>query len=241
MLENKNSEIRLQKFLSQAGIASRRGSEELILQGLIKVNGNTAKIGDKINPSKDDVVFQGKKIKVSSGPKYYIMLYKPRGYITTMHDEKNRKCVAQLIKDVPVKLHPVGRLDKDSEGLLLMTNDGDFTNNIIHPSKHVAKTYRVTIRPTISEDQIVKLCTGIRIDNRETLPAKVNVISQETNRCVLEISIQEGRNRQIRKMCESLGLEVARLKRISIGKIKLGMLKPGLWRILSDDEINSFK
>ena len=240
-MENKNSEIRLQKFLAQAGIASRRGSEELILQGLIKVNGNTAKIGDKINPRKDDVVFQGKKIKVSSGPKYYIMLYKPRGYITTMHDEKNRKCVAQLIKDVPVKLHPVGRLDKDSEGLLLMTNDGDFTNNIIHPSKHVSKTYRVTIRPTISEDQIVKLCTGIRIDSRETLPAKVNVISQETNRCVLEISIQEGRNRQIRKMCESLGLEVARLKRISIGKIKLGMLKPGLWRILSDDEINSFK
>lgn len=240
-MENKNHEIRLQKFLSQAGVASRRKSEELILQGIIKVNGNTAKIGDKINPNKDIVFLNGKKIKLPSENKYYIMLYKPRGYITTMSDEKNRKCVAQLIKDIPARLHPVGRLDKDSEGLLLMTNDGDFTNNIIHPSRHVSKTYRVTVRPTISEDQIVKLCTGIEIDDRETLPAKVDVISQEPNRCVLEISIQEGRNRQIRKMCESLGLEVARLKRISIGKIKLGMLKPGLWRNLSGDEINSFK
>lgn len=240
-MENKNQEVRLQKFLAQAGIASRRKSEELISKGLIKVNGNIAQIGDKINPNKDTVLFNDKKVKLSSDPKYYIMLYKPRGYITTMDDEKNRKCVAQLIKDIPAKLHPVGRLDKDSEGLLLMTNDGDFTNNIIHPSKHVSKTYRVTVRPGISEDQIIKLCTGIQIDSQETLPARVDVISQEPNRCVLEISIQEGRNRQIRKMCESLDLEVARLKRISIGMIKLGMLKPGLWRNLSSEEIRSFK
>lgn len=240
-MKNKNQEIRLQKFLSQVGIASRRKSEELILQGFINVNGNTAKIGDRINPNKDVVFLNGKKIKLLSENKYYIMLYKPRGYITTMSDEKNRKCVAQLIKDIPVKLHPVGRLDKDSEGLLLMTNDGDFTNNIIHPSKHIFKTYRVTVRPGISEDQIIKLCTGIEIDNKETLPAKVDVISQEPNRCVLEISIQEGRNRQVRKMCESLNLEVARLKRISIGMIKLGMLKPGSWRNLSNSEISSFK
>ncbi len=240
-MKNKNQEIRLQKFLSQVGIASRRKSEELILQGFINVNGNTAKIGDRINPNKDVVFLNGKKIKLPSENKYYIMLYKPRGYITTMSDEKNRKCVARLIKDIPVKLHPVGRLDKDSEGLLLMTNDGDFTNNIIHPSKHIFKTYRVTVRPGISEDQIIKLCTGIEIDNKETLPAKVDVISQEPNRCVLEISIQEGRNRQVRKMCESLNLEVARLKRISIGMIKLGMLKPGSWRNLSNSEISSFK
>ncbi len=228
--------VRLQKFLAESGVASRRKSEELIESGKVKVNGHIASIGDKINPKKDTVTVSGKKI-VKQKDNTYIMLHKPRGFITTMSDEMDRKCVAELIKDVKCRVFPVGRLDRDSEGMLLFTNDGEFANALTHPTRHVAKTYRVTVRPSISEEQITALTEGIIIEDRKTAPAEVHIVTKEENRVVLEIILYEGRNRQIRKMCEEVGLEVARLKRTAIGSIKLGMLKQGSWRHLTDDEV----
>ena len=230
------AEVRLQKFLAESGVASRRKSEELIEQGKVKVNGRTAMIGDKIDPKKDTVTVSGKKI-VKTKNFTYVVLHKPRGFITTMSDEKDRKCVAELIKDVDGRVYPVGRLDKDSEGMLLFTNDGAFANAMTHPTKHVPKTYRVTVRPSISEEQITALTQGVIIEDRKTAPAEVRVITKEEGRVVLEIILYEGRNRQIRKMCEEVGLEVARLKRTQIGSIKLGMLKQGAWRHLTEDEV----
>lgn len=231
-----DGKVRLQKFLAECGVASRRKSEELIEGGKVKVNGRVASIGDKIHPKKDTVTVNGKKI-VKQKNCTYIMLHKPRGFITTMNDEMDRKCVAELIKDVPVRVYPVGRLDRDSEGMLLFTNDGEFANAMTHPTKHVPKTYRVTVRPSITDEQITALTQGVIIDDRKTAPAEVRVILKEEGRVVLEIILYEGRNRQIRKMCEEVGLEVARLKRTAIGSIKLGMLKQGAWRELNEDEV----
>lgn len=231
-----DGKVRLQKFLAESGVASRRKSEEFIESGKVKVNGHVASIGDKINPKKDTVTVSGKKI-VKQKENTYIMLHKPRGFITTMSDEMDRKCVAELIKDVKCRVFPVGRLDRDSEGMLLFTNDGEFANALTHPTKHVPKTYRVTVRPSISEEQLTALTEGVIIDDRKTAPAEIHVVTKEENRVVLEIILYEGRNRQIRKMCEEVGLEVARLKRTAIGSIKLGMLKQGSWRHLTDDEV----
>lgn len=229
--------IRLQKYLSMCAVASRRKAEELIAQGKVKVNGKVAQIGDKISPKHDIVTVSGRKI-VGSRKHYYIMLHKPRGYITTMDDEMGRKCVAELVRDVGARVYPVGRLDKDSEGLLLMTNDGEFANHMTHPSKHIPKTYRVTVRPDVTEDMLTAFATGMEIDGRITAPADAHIIEKQDNRVVMEIVLYEGRNRQIRKMCESLGLEVARLKRTSMGSLKLGMLPPGKWRELKEDEVH---
>ncbi len=231
-----DGKVRLQKFLAECGIASRRKSEELIDQGVVRVNGQVASIGDKINPKSDTVTVRGKKI-VAQKSHTYIMLHKPRGFITTMSDERDRKCVAELIKDVPGRVYPVGRLDRDSEGMLLCTNDGEFANAMTHPRKHVPKTYRVTVRPTVTQEQITELTTGIVIDDRMTAPAEIRVVTREEGRVVLEIILYEGRNRQIRKMCEAVGLEVARLKRTAVGSVKLGMLKQGDWRNLTEDEV----
>lgn len=229
--------IRLQKYLSMCAVASRRKAEELIAQGKVKVNGKVAQIGDKISPKHDTVTVSGRKI-VGSRKHYYIMLHKPRGYITTMDDEMGRKCVAELVRDVGARVYPVGRLDKDSEGLLLMTNDGEFANHMTHPSKHIPKTYRVTVRSDVTEDMLTAFATGMEIDGRITAPADAHIIEKQDNRVVMEIVLYEGRNRQIRKMCESLGLEVARLKRTSMGSLKLGMLPPGKWRELKEDEVH---
>lgn len=229
--------IRLQKYLSMCAVASRRKAEELIAQGKVKVNGKVAEIGDKVSPKHDTVTVSGKKITARK-ENHYIMLHKPRGFITTMDDEMGRKCVAELVRDVGARVYPVGRLDKDSEGLLLMTDDGEFANRMTHPSKHVPKTYRVTVRPDVTEDMLTAFATGIEIDGRMTSPADAHVIEKQENRVVMEIVLYEGRNRQIRKMCEALGLEVARLKRTSVGSIKLGMLQPGKWRELTQDEVH---
>ena len=234
MADNK---VRLQKYLSECGVASRRKAEDLIMAGRVKVNGKPASIGDKIDPNRDTVVVAGKKIKKTK-KNTYIMLHKPRGFITTLSDEMGRKCVAQLVEDVGTRVYPVGRLDRDSEGLLLLTDDGEFANALTHPTHHVPKTYRVTVRPTITEEQITALTTGIEIDGRMTMPSEVRVIEKKEGRVVLEIIIYEGRNRQIRKMCDSLGLEVARLKRTQIGSVKLGMLKQGDWRNLTEEEVH---
>lgn len=233
---NKYSTTRIQKILSQAGVASRRKAEELIINKKVKVNGRVAKLGDKANVKLDKITLDGKRI-VLPGKNIYIMLNKPRGYVSTMSDEQNRKDLSELIKDIPNRLYPVGRLDRDSEGLIIMTNDGDFTNTIIHPSKHIPKTYRVTVRPDITEEQLALFNIGMEIDGYKTAPADASIISKSPGRVVLKIVLYEGRNRQIRKMCEKLGLEVARLKRIAIGSVKLGMLQPGKWRNLTVDEI----
>jgi len=239
MNNNNKGLVRLQKYMADNGIASRRKSEQMIAEGMVKVNGRVAAIGDKVNPKRDKVTVKGKKISAGSKAKrYYIMLNKPRGYVTTMSDEMGRKCVAELVKDIPARIYPVGRLDRDSEGLLLMTNDGEFANKVTHPSKHVYKVYRVTVRPAINEEQLVKMSSGMVIDGRKTAPAEVRVVQREEGRCVLEIILREGRNRQIRKMCEQLGLEVPRLKRIAIGQVKLGGLKSGAWRELTKDEVH---
>lgn len=234
---NKN-EVRLQKFLAEQGVASRRKSEELIQLGKVKVNGHIAQVGDKINPAKDLVTVRGEKIAYTKKRKMiYIMLNKPRGYVTTVSDEKGRKTVMDLIPDVKERIYPVGRLDKDSEGLLILTNDGVFTNCMTHPSHNYAKVYRVTVRPSVNDEILYNLRNGIEIDGRKTAPAEVTVLSTEENRVVLEFILREGRNREIRKMCESQGLEVARLKRIAIGSLKLGMLAQGKYRELSEQEV----
>lgn len=234
------AEERLQKYMAECGIASRRKSEELIREGKVRVNGEVAEIGRKIDPKKDVVSVEGRKVQKDQ-KHVYLMLNKPRGFISTMSDEYDRRCVAELVADVDTRVYPVGRLDRDSEGLLLFTNDGEFANSLMHPSKHVPKTYRVAVRPEVTDDMITKMMTGMMIDGQQTLPADVKVLVKEENRTVLEVTICEGRNRQIRKMCEQLGLEVARLKRISEGPVKLGMLQPGKWRELTHEEVQSLK
>lgn len=232
-----DGKIRLQKFMADSGVASRRKSEELISQGKVKVNGTVASVGDKVDPKHDKVFVSGKRIQ-SAAKNIYIMLNKPRGFITTMSDEMDRKCVAELVKDVNARIYPVGRLDRESEGLLLMTNDGEFANALTHPSKHVSKTYRVTIRPEISKEQMTLFRNGIEIDGKVTAPADLKVLEKEDNRTVLEATIYEGRNRQIRKMFEAMNIEVARLKRTKIGSLKLGMLKQGSYRELTNQEVD---
>ncbi len=232
----KDNRIRLQKYMSENGIASRRKSEELIAAGRVKVNGHIASLGDKVDPVRDKIMVSGKRV-VRNKTKKYIMLHKPRGYVTTMSDELGRKCVSELVEDVGIRLFPVGRLDRNSEGLLLMTNDGEFSNMLTHPSRHVNKVYRVTVREKVSDEQLVKLCEGVVLDGRKTLPADVHIIDIGENRTVLNFVIVEGRNRQIRRMCEEVGLTVIRLKRTEIAGVKLGMLPQGKWRELNEKEM----
>lgn len=238
--EKMSDSIRLQKILADRGIASRRKAEELIRAGKVAVNGKTAQVGDKADPETDRITVNGKPLRGRSRP-VYIMLHKPRGYITTMSDEKERKCVAELVRGIPQRIYPVGRLDRESEGLLLMTNDGAFANAMTHPSRHVPKTYRVTIRPDVTGEQMRRMAEGIVIDGRKTAPADVRVLVREPGRVVLQVVLHEGRNREIRKMCEALGLETARLKRTAFGTLKLGMLPAGKWRELTDEEVVRLK
>lgn len=233
-----NNEVRLQKFMAEQGMASRRKSEDLIRAGKVKVNGHIAVIGQKINPKKDLVTVGKQKIvPPKTRNMIYIMLNKPRGYVTTVSDEYDRKTVMDLIPDIKERIYPVGRLDKDSEGLLIMTNDGSFTNCLTHPSHGLAKVYRVTVRPAVDDEILYNLRNGIVIDGRKTAPADVTVLTEEENRVVLEFVLHEGRNREIRKMCESQGLEVARLKRTAVGSLKLGVLPQGKYRELTEQEV----
>lgn len=236
--------IRIQKILSDAGICSRRKAEEYITEGRVELNGRRAALGDKADGN-DIVKLDGERVRIpeKTRKKLYIMLNKPRGYVTTMSDELERKCVTDLLTGIEDRVYPVGRLDRNSEGMLIFTNDGAFANDIMHPSRHVSKTYRVTVRPSVSEEQLTKLSAGVEIDGRMTLPAKVEVIDEdaEKKRVVMNIVIREGRNRQVRKMCEAVGLEVARLRRTAIGPVKLGMLRPGAWRELTSEEIRALK
>ncbi|HIZ56000.1 MAG TPA: rRNA pseudouridine synthase [Firmicutes bacterium] len=234
--------IRLQKIIADSGFCSRRKAENLIERGKVQVDGHPVKLGDKADPSRSVITVDGQRLYYQPKRQHrYLMMYKPRGYVCTMCDEKERRCVADLLNGVEERVFPVGRLDVNSEGLLLFTTDGNFANDLIHPSRHVSKTYRVTVRPDVTDEQAALLSQGILIEGRMTAPAEVRILSKEPNRVVMEIVLREGRNRQIRKMCESLGLEVAKLKRISIGPLKLGMLKPGTYRDLYPEELKALR
>ena len=228
-------------MIADSGYCSRRKAEAMISQGRVKINGRPVKLGDKCG-FKDIITIDGERLYMPKKKNFvYIMLNKPRGYVTTVSDELDRRCVMDLMTDIEERVYPIGRLDRNSEGLLLFTNDGEFANSIMHPSRHISKTYRVTVRPDISDEQLVRLSEGIEIDGKKTLPASIVVKEKEQGRVVLLITIKEGRNRQVRKMCEAVGLEVARLRRISIGPLKLGMLKPGTWRELTADELRALR
>ena len=234
--------VRIQKVLSENGILSRRKAEEYVAAGRITVNGRKAQAGAAVDLRRDVVAIDGIRVELTPKvQKVYILLNKPRGYVTTLSDELGRRCVAELVEDLPERVYPVGRLDKDSEGALLLTNDGNFANLIMHPSHHISKTYRVTVRPGITEEQAVELSAGVEIDGRMTAPAQVTVLEKTPERAVVQMVIHEGRNRQIRKMCEAVGLEVARLRRTSIGPIRLGMLPPGKWRELTPQEVGAIR
>lgn len=234
---------RIQKIMSEQGLCSRRAAEQIINEGRVKLNGHPVKLGDKMDPNQDILTVDGQRIYYNKKQQmYYIMLYKPRGYVTTASDELGRKTVLDLVKDIPARIYPVGRLDKDSEGLLLMTNDGAFANAMMHPSGEITKLYRVTVRPRATEQQLVKLTQGVVLDDgTKTLPAVVNVVVDEPGRTVMEMTLREGKNREIRRMCEAVGLEVVRLKRNAEGAVKLGMLQPGEYRELTKQELVSLR
>ena len=242
------NEVRLQKFFSDSGVMSRRHAEEAINEGRVEVNGITASVGDKIDPEKDIVTLDGKTISKRGGREYtYIMLNKPAGYVTTLSDEKNRPTVYDLVSDIGVRVYPIGRLDMYSEGLLLLTDDGECANKIMHPSAEVRKTYAVRLNGSLSEEEIRKLESPMKLDGYSLRPVKVKIVSSNRknsrgeNITDILVTLGEGRNRQIRRMCEIAGLSVMRLRRISEGKIKLGNLPAGKWRRLTEDEINYLK
>ncbi len=230
--------IRIQKALSDCGYTSRRNAEELVRQGRIKINGRKAEIGAAVNPNRDVITVDGERV-YTGGKKtrVYIALNKPRGYVTSLKDELGRKTVDELVSDVGTRVYPVGRLDKNSEGLLIMTNDGAFANFMMHPKYKVEKVYRVTVKNSVTDEQVTELASGVVIDDRRTEPCEVVVLEKANERSVMQITLREGRNRQIRKMCESVGLTVSRLKRISVGPVRLGVLQPGEYRYLTAREI----
>ena len=214
------AEERIQKIMAEQGLCSRRAAEQIIAEGRVKVNGHPVKVGDKMDPNRDVLHVDDERIYIRKDQQmYYLALYKPRGYVTTASDELGRKTVMELVSDIPARLYPVGRLDKDSEGLLLMTNDGAFAQAVTHPSGGISKLY----------------------DGTKTMPCAINVVTDEPGRTVMEMTLKEGKNREIRRMCETVGLEVVRLKRNAEGVVKLGMLKPGTYRELTKAEINGLR
>ena len=228
-------EERLQKVLAQAGLCSRREAERWMLEGRVTVNGHAASPGDRADLQKDKIMVDGKPIGVAE-EKRYLMLYKPRGYVSTMKDERGRKTVADLVRDCRARVVPVGRLDYNSEGLLLLTNDGEFVHALTHPKHEVEKHYEVRVRGRL--DQIQRLSEPMEIDGYRIRPATVVVLEQDERSAKLRLTIHEGRNRQIRKMCEQCGLEVRRLKRVAVGDLPLDpRLKSGAWRDLTPDEL----
>ncbi len=236
-------DVRIQKVLSEQGVCSRRAAEQIIREGRVKLNGHPVTVGDKMDTNRDLLTVDGQRVYIPRTQEHlYIMLHKPRGYITTTSDERGRKTVMDLLTDLPARVFPVGRLDKDSEGMLLFTNDGEFANLLTHPSHGVSKLYRVTVRPHATETQILQLTEGVTLDDGTvTQPAVIQVAADEPGRTVLEMTIREGKNRQIRRMCEAVGLEVIRLRRNAMGAVKLGMLQPGQYRELTKSEVNALR
>lgn len=231
-------EERLQKYLAQCGVASRRKCEELVLQGRVQVNGVTVtELGTKINPEKDKIKFDGKDIKQS--PKLvYILLNKPIGYVTTADDQFGRDTVLDLVK-VKERIVPVGRLDMYTSGALILTNDGDFVYQVTHPKHEIEKTYTVTIKGIVQNSEVEQLRNGIKIDDYITKPARVKILKTDTEKGIsrLEITIHEGKNRQVRKMCEAVGRKVLALHRSKIGGIGVKDIELGKWRYLTANEV----
>ncbi len=230
---------RIQKLISSAGLMSRRAAEQALSDGRITVNGNTASLGDKADIDIDEIRVDGKLLP-STGEKLYIMLNKPKGYVCTLSDEKGRRNVTELVSALGTRLYPVGRLDMYSEGLLIMTNDGDFANRLMHPSHEVTKTYLTWVTGEDIGMAMEYLRYPMEIDGYVISPAEVELYELFNNGAVLSITIHEGRNRQVRKMCELAGLKVNRLLRISEGKLQLGELKCGSWRHLTEEELRMF-
>lgn len=235
--EVKEMAERLQKIIAARGMASRRKAEEWIAAGRVTCNGLTAQLGDAADPEVDEILVDGKPLPEKS--KFmYIMLNKPRGYVTTLSDEKGRPNAAQLVADCGIRVYPVGRLDMDSEGLLLFTNDGEFANSLMHPKHEVKKTYEVWVTgfgPGAAEC----LSRPVTLDGYQIRRPEVGLIRQDGTKAKLKVTIHEGRNRQIRRMCEMAGMEVTRLRRISEGAVKLGTLKLGAWRELTAEELRT--
>lgn len=230
---------RLQKILASRGVASRRKAEEVIAQGRVQCNGVVARVGDSADPAIDEILLDGKPLP--SGPEnVYIMLNKPRGFVTTLSDEKGRRNAAELVADCGLRVYPVGRLDMDSEGLLLFTNDGDFANEIMHPKHEVEKTYDVWVNG-FSAGTDEKLRRPITLDGYTIRPPKVTVKWIRGDQALLQVVIHEGRNRQVRRMCQAAGIYVTRLRRVGEGPVNLGNLETGKWRYLSDSEVQALR
>ena len=232
--------MRLNKYIASAGVCSRRKADELIANGNVKINGVVVReMGTQVEDG-DKVQVNGKLIQADE-PKVYIAVNKPLGYITSMSDDKDRPTVAELVADIPERLFPVGRLDYNTTGLLLMTNDGELANKLTHPKHEVGKTYVATVAGVISNVRLAKLRRGVDIGGFVTSPAQVKVLKQNQRSAVVEITIHEGKNRQVRKMCKAVGNPVQELERIAIGEIRLGRLKVGTYRKLTKDEIDYLK
>ena len=227
---------RVQKLISASGLMSRRAAEECIAEGRVRVNGRVIAPGEKAEPGADEITVDGKPLP-RCGKKRYVMLHKPRGYVTTLRDEQGRRDVTALLADIPERLYPVGRLDMDSEGLLLLTNDGDFANRLMHPSHEVEKCYRTWVQGEDVGLRAEYLRQPMEIDGYEIAPAEVEFHDLIPGGAVLDITIHEGRNRQVRKMCELAGLKVTKLLRIREGSLRLGTLPRGKWRDLTDEEV----
>ena len=225
---------RLQKILSSRGVASRRKAEEWIAAGRVQVNGCVAAVGDSADPEQDVILVDGKPLPAESRP-VYILLHKPRGYVTTLSDEKGRKNVTDLV-ECGTRVYPVGRLDMDSEGLLILTNDGEFANAMMHPRHEIPKTYEVWVTG-FHEKAEELLRRPIELDGYRIRPPKAVLLSQDGEKAKLSVTIHEGRNRQVRRMCEAAGMTVTRLKRVSEGSLQLDALPLGKWRYLTDEEL----
>ena len=232
-------EERIQKIMASRGIASRRASEELILQGRVTCNGQICGLGDRADPEKDTILVDGRPLP-STPDAIYILLHKPRGYVTTLSDEKGRKNVSQLVADCPQRVYPVGRLDMDSEGLLLLTNDGELANHLMHPSHVVDKVYQVWVQG-FSPEGLERLSQPIELDGYRIRKPAVKCQKRTGDKALLQITIHEGRNRQIRRMCAIAGMEVQRLKRIREGSLSLGQLPLGKWRYLTKEEVQALQ
>ena len=230
--------IRLQKFMADAGLMSRRAAEDEIERGNVSVNGHVATIGTKIDPRADVVTYKGKRIKFEKREHTYVMLNKPRGYLSTTTDDRGRKCVTDLLDGIDARVYPVGRLDMISEGMILLTDDGELKNRLTHPSHEIGKVYRVKVGGSVSEEQMDILTSPLVIDGYKIKPVDVIITGEDESGTVLKFTLFEGRNRQIRKMCEAAGLTVKRLSRVSIGNLKLDGLPVGKWRYLEDAEVD---
>ena len=229
--------IRLQKFMADAGLMSRRAAEAEIENGKVSVNGHPATLGTKIDPREDIVVYRGQRIRYEKKEHTYIMINKPRGYLCSTEDDRGRKCVTDLIDGVDARIYPVGRLDMISEGMLLLTDDGELKNRLTHPSHTIGKLYRVKVGEAVSDEQLEILSSPLVIDGYKIKPVDVTITETDESGTVLKMMLFEGRNRQIRKMCEQAGLTVKRLSRVSIGNLKLDGLAVGKWRYLTDAEV----